>query len=82
MHGSKEMVLSAIKRTAKMTPWTIKQLHDALQNDLNSCNTAHEKIMVKAIGGKEIREKAVEFAMNRKLTPCEIAIASKFGYKS
>lgn len=60
--------------------WTIKQLQDKLYEDLSSCNTTHEVIMVKAIGGKEIKEKASAWAKVRKLTPCEIAIAEKYGY--
>lgn len=65
----------------KLAPWTIKQLEEALQNDLVQCQTEHEKAMVKAIGGKEIREKAREWAKVRKLTPIEVAIAQKYGYK-
>ena len=63
-----------------MRAWNIKQLHEAMQKDLASCHTRHEQIMVKAICGKEIREKAIEFAKTRKLTPFEIAIAKEFGY--
>lgn len=64
-----------------MQTWTIKQLKDQLIRDLTLCQTNHEKIMVKAISGKEIREKAIEWAKTRKLTPCEVAIASEFGYR-
>jgi hypothetical protein len=64
-----------------MKPWTIKQLKEAMIRDLQSCNTAFEQSMVKAIAGVEIREKAIEFTKTRKLTPCEIAIASEFGYR-
>lgn len=63
------------------TPWTIKQLQEQLERDLTMCQTSHERIMVKAICGKEIREKAIEWAKQRKLTPMEIAIASQYGYK-
>ena len=64
-----------------MQHWTIKQLKEQLTKDLEMCQTTHERIMVKAIGGKEIREKAIEWAKSRKLTPAEIAIASEFGYQ-
>jgi len=64
-----------------MQPWTIKQLKDKMMEDLNACHSDLERSMVKAIGGKEIREKAIEFSKVRKLTPCELAIASEFGYK-
>lgn len=64
-----------------MKPWTIKQLYEAMQKDLLSCNNAFERSMVKAIGGKEIREKAIEWSKERKLTPVEVAIASEFGYR-
>jgi hypothetical protein len=63
-----------------MKPWTIKQLHEQLVVDLTHCHTKHEQIMVKAIGGKEIREKAIQWAKERKLTPAEVAIASQYGY--
>lgn len=65
----------------KLTAWTIKQLEEALTEDLTKCHTEHERIMVKAIGGREIREKAEEWAKVRKLTPFEVAIASKYGYR-
>lgn len=64
-----------------MKTWTIKQLKDQLIKDLALCQTSHEQIMVKAISGKEIREKAIEWAKTRKLTPAEIAIAQEFGYQ-
>ena len=64
-----------------MQNWTIKQLAEALINDLASCNNDFERSMVKAIGGREIREKAQEWAKIRKLTPAEVAIAEQFGYR-
>ena len=62
-------------------PWNIKQLKEAMRVDLEACNNAFERSMVKAIGGQHIRETAINFARVRKLTPCEIAIASEFGYQ-
>lgn len=64
-----------------MEAWNIKQLKEALNNSLLLCNTEFERGMVKAIAGKEIREKAIEWSKTRKLTPGEIAIASEFGYR-
>lgn len=64
-----------------MKAWSIKQLHDALVLDLGKCNNKFEQTMVKAIGGKEIREKAQEWAKKRKLTPAETAIASMYGWR-
>jgi hypothetical protein len=64
-----------------MQAWSIKQLHDALILDLGKCNNKFEQTVVKAIGGKEIREKAQEWSKERKLTPGEIAIATAYGYK-
>ena len=64
------------------SPWTVTQLQKLLNNDLKSCHTAHERMMIKAIGGKEIRETAIAFAQTRKLTPGEIAIASQYGYRA
>lgn len=61
--------------------WTIKQLKEALERDLSMCQTNHERIMVKAISGKHIRESAIEWAKARKLTPAEVAIAQEFGYR-
>jgi hypothetical protein len=62
-------------------PWTIKQLQEQMENDLMKCNTSHERIMVKAINGKHIREMTIEWSKTRKLTPSEVAIASMYGYK-
>ena len=64
-----------------MQNWTIKQLKEKLIEDLKLCQTNHERIMVKAISGKEIRKKAIEWSKIRKLTPAEIAIAQEYGYK-
>jgi hypothetical protein len=64
-----------------MQAWTIKQLYEAMNSDLAKCQTSHEAIMVKAICGKEIREKAIEWSNTRKLTPIEVSIAQQFGYK-
>ena len=64
-----------------MTEWNIKQLAAALASDLQACQTSHERLMVNAIGGREIREAAARFAALRKLTPGEVAIASQYGYR-
>lgn len=64
-----------------MQAWNIKQLYVAMQNDLQQCNNAFERSMIKAIGGKEIREKAKQWSKERKLTPMEVTIAKEFGYK-
>lgn len=64
-----------------MNPWTINQLNDQMAKDLEKCHTEHERIMVKAINGRHIREQAHQFAQTRKLTPGEIAIATQYGYK-
>jgi len=64
-----------------MNAWTIKQLKEALDRDLNQCISPMERANCRAIGGKEIREKAQEWSKTRKLTPLEVAIAKQFGYK-
>lgn len=64
-----------------MQSWNIKQLYEAMQSDMQQCNNAFERSMVKAICGKEIREKAERWSKERKLTPMEVAIAREFGYK-
>ena len=65
---------------AKLAAWNIKQLYEAMQDDLLTCNDSFERGIVKALCGKEIREKAVEWSKSRKLTPLEISIAVEFGY--
>ena len=62
--------------------WTITQLHDMLQEDLAQCHTSLERSCCKAIAGKEIREKAYEWAKQRKLSPIEVAIAEQYGYRA
>ena len=64
-----------------MEAWNIKQLKQALEASIAACQSQHEISMCKAIAGKEIRERAQEWAMTRKLTPVEVAIARDFGYK-
>lgn len=65
----------------RLQAWNIKQLQAAMADDLQQCNNAFERSMVKAIGGREIREKAEQLAKERKLTPVEVAIAREYGYK-
>lgn len=62
----------------RLPAWNIRQLHEMLLEDLKQCHTDFERSMVKAIGGKEIREKAKEFALQRKLTPVEVAILEMY----
>lgn len=64
-----------------MKAWAIKQLYEVMQHDLTMCHTAFERSMVKAISGKEIRERAIEWSKVRKLTPGEVAIAQEYGYQ-
>ena len=59
--------------------WSLWQLKQAMLADLNSCHTENERQLVRAICGKEIREKAIEWSKCRKLTPGEIAISEEFG---
>lgn len=61
-------------------PWTIKQLYDAMQEDLKRESCGCIRANIEAVCGKEIREKAYEWEKIRKLTPGEVAIASKYGY--
>ena len=65
-----------------MQAWNIKQLAEAINNDYAACHSDFERSMVKAIGGKEIRENATRFAATRKLTPAELAIAEQYGYRA
>jgi predicted acetyltransferase len=63
------------------THWNIKQLQSAMLADLALCHSAFERGMVRAITGKELRERAAEIAATRQLTPGEIAIAESYGYR-
>ena len=65
----------------RLQAWNIKQLQAAMVDDLQQCNNAFERSMVKAIGGREIREKAEQWAKERRLTPVEVAIAREYGYR-
>lgn len=64
----------------KLVAWNIKHLYEAMQEDLLSCSDSFERGIVRAICGKEIREKAIEWSKTRKLTPVEVSIAVEFGY--
>ena len=59
--------------------WTVKQLWEALQADLQQCHTPTERDCCLAIGKKEIRNKASDFETRRKLTPVEVAIVRECG---
>lgn len=53
----------------KIEPWTIKQLFEAHERDIAQCRSDLERSNVTAITGREIREKAVEWAARRKADP-------------
>lgn len=55
-----------------MKAWNIKQLADAMRTDMEAAHGPFERQMVKAICGREIRERAHEIASTRKLTPPEV----------
>jgi hypothetical protein len=61
--------------------YTIKSLHAAMQNDLTMCNSNFERGMVKAVCGKEIREKAQALAAAGKLSANDARIAAEFGFR-
>ena len=65
----------------RLQAWNIKQLQAAMAEDLLQCNNDFERSMAKAIGGREIREKAEQWSKERKLTPIEVTIARAYGYK-
>ena len=64
-----------------MKQHTISTLHAALVSDLTNCHTKHEQIMVKTIGGREIRELAEKTAKTRPLTQAEPRTAMQYGYQ-
>jgi len=62
--------------------WTIKDAErDYLERALPMCHTDFERCNLKAIHGIEQRRLADHWQSKRKLTPCEIAIAQKYGWK-
>lgn len=60
---------------------TIQQLKLAHLDDLKACQTSHERLMCRAINGKQIRDTAEQLAEVRSLTLVERAIAAEFGWK-
>ena len=64
-----------------MEAWSIRHLNRAMMNNLAQCQTEFERINVRAVCGREIRQKADEWSRIRKLTPGEVAIAESFGWK-
>lgn len=56
----------------KLTTWTLKQLFEAMQNDLQMCQTIDEKINVETICKREMLQFVA--SLNRKLTPGEQSI--------
>jgi len=62
--------------------WTIKSAErDYLERALPMCHTDFERCNLKAIHGIEQRRLANYWQSQRKLTPGEIAIAQKYGWK-
>jgi len=62
--------------------WTITGLERALKEvSLPLCNSDFERCNLKAIHGIEIRRLATFWKAQRKLTPGEVAIAEKYGWK-
>ena len=65
-----------------MRAWTVKQLDEALTQDLADCQNHTEHLTALAIGGREIREPAEAIAKTRRLTPAEVAILQKYWPKT
>jgi len=66
-----------------MRAWTVKQLDEALTQDLATCQTRTEHQNALAIGGREIREQAAEFEKTSwrtgwRLSPAEVSILAKY----
>jgi len=62
--------------------WTIKDAErDYLERALPVCHTDFERCNLKAIHAIEQRRLADYWQSKRKLTPGEIAIAQKYGWK-
>ena len=57
-----------------MKPWTLAQLIDEQQGDLQSCTSAFEQINCKAMYRVDIKRLAEEIRKTRKLTPGEESI--------
>ena len=66
-----------------MSEWNIQAAELQFINaDLPACQTAHERIMAKAIHGIEQRERGdTKRKTGKKLSPVELAILSKYGFK-
>jgi hypothetical protein len=59
----------------KLKACTLKQLHDAMLQDMQSCQTALERSMCEAFTRIEMKE--LKQSLTRKLTPCEVVICEK-----
>jgi hypothetical protein len=57
-----------------MASHTLQSLAAAMRKDLEACRTEGERINVRAICGREIREKAWKIEESRKLTDGETQI--------
>ena len=62
-----------------MEAWTIKQLYEEMQNDLLKCHTRLERDLCTIINKRDIKEAAIKFSSERKLTPGEKAILEVLG---
>ncbi len=62
-----------------MKAWNLKQLYEAMQNDLLMCHTQLERTMCVTICRKEIKLLAERVQKERKLTPIEQAILNNIG---
>lgn len=66
-----------------MSEWSIQAAEIQFQSvDLASCQTNHERIMATAIHGIEQRERGnAKRQSGKKISPVEMAILSKYGFK-
>ena len=61
--------------------WNLHALERAFtEHDLPACQTSHERVMARAIHGIGMRKRAEELRAQGKLTPCQRAIAEKYGF--
>lgn len=57
-----------------LEPWKLHHLKDAYKDDLQACQTEHERIMCRAMYTRDLKKFAWRWFCLRELTPGEISI--------
>lgn len=63
--------------TTRRREWTLGAMYQAMQRDLEACQTENERINCRAVNVREIRDRAEQIRRHRPLTEFEQSVLER-----